>query len=825
VTGGLNQTKMLKFIFSAGALLFSLITYGQFVIKGSVSDAKSNALLTGASVRLDGSTQITTSDQTGSFTFENVAPGQHTVSITYVGYSEKQIPVAVSGNTEIKVAITQSSVFTDEVVVSSTRAHEKTPTTFSTIDKESIQNQNFGQDAPFLMNWTPSVVTTSDAGAGVGYTGIRIRGSDGSRINVTINGIPYNDSESLGTFWVDIPDIASSSQSIQIQRGVGSSTNGGGAFGASINLQTNTKNDTPYAEVVNSAGSFKTHRHTVAFGTGLMNNHWIVEGRASKIASDGFIDRASSDLKSYYLSAGYFTDKSVLKAVAFGGHERTYQAWYGVPESRLENNNEEMELTVINEGWNKAQSENLFASGSRTFNPYTYKNQVDDYQQDNFQLHFSHQFAGALTWNTALHYTPGKGYYEEYRMKDDLTNYGLTPVTIGDSVITNTDLIRRRWLDNDFYGFTWSLNYDKNDLNVIWGGGLNRYDGDHFGQIIWSEVAPVITEHQYYFNNGDKRDFNSFVKVNYQVTTAINGYIDLQFRKVTYDASGIENKQNSFDVGGEFNFFNPKFGATYSINDRNHLYGSFAVSHREPVRDDFVEFPGNQPKAEELFNTEIGYRKVGANHSFHANYYLMNYKNQLVLTGQLNDVGGPIRTNAGESYRTGIELEAAVKIRNKLQLQGNLTLSDNRIKSYTEVLADYGENFDEFNMVENVYDNTPISFSPSIIAGTQLTFFPFESAEVTLLSKYVGKQYLDNTGNDDRSLDPYLVNDLRLTYTWKPEFVKSIAFSLLINNMWNEAYESNGYTWGYLYGSNSYRANYYYPQAGRNFLAMIAIKI
>ncbi|HEX8037874.1 MAG TPA: TonB-dependent receptor, partial [Chryseosolibacter sp.] len=694
-----------------------------------------------------------------------------------------------------------------------------------------IAEQNFGQDVPFLLNWTPSVVTTSDAGTGIGYTGIRIRGSDPTRVNVTINGIPYNDSESLGTFWVDIPDIASSAQSIQIQRGVGTSTNGAGAFGGTINVQTNVRRDDPYAEVTNAVGSFNTRRHSMSFGTGLLNDHFVVDGRISKIYSDGFIDRASSDLRSYYFSAGYYSDRTLLKAIIFGGKERTYQAWYGVPESRLNNDAEAMLVTAMNEGWNAAQTDNLLTSDSRTFNPYTYKNQVDDYQQDHYQLHFSHRASDAVTLNAALHYTPGRGYYEEYRYDNELADYGLDNIIIDDDgnaadndTITSTDLIRRRWLDNDFYGFTWSVNYDIHNWNVIAGGGWNRYDGDHFGEILWTEAGAVAHEYRYYFNRADKRDLNAYVKANYQFTERLNGFADLQYRKIGYAVAGTENELNDISIDANFNFFNPKAGLTFAVTDRSQLYASYAVANREPVRDDFLDFKGNTPEPERLKNLEVGYRGTRDRSTFQLNYYLMNYTNQLVLTGEVNDVGAFVRTNAGKSYRMGIEMQGMAKITDQLIWNGNVTLSRNRIREYRELLEDYGADFSGYALVEKTFKDTDIAFSPSVIAASALSFLPFRNAEIALLSKYVGKQYLDNTSDDSRSIDPYVVNDLRLSYKWQPSFLREVDFSFLAANILNEEYESNGYTWGYLAGPTEYRENYYYPQAGRNFMAMISVK-
>jgi len=812
---------------TAAAMLFAVCAYAQqYSITGKVVDGKNNQALSGATVQLEGVGRYAVTDDFGSFSFSSLPAGNYTVRIRFLGFNERVEVIALQENITRQFTLEESFEMTDEVVVQATRANEKSATTFSTVNRQALQKQNFGQDLPFLLNWTPSVVTTSDAGTGIGYTGIRIRGSDATRVNVTINGIPYNDSESLGTFWVDIPDIASSSQSIQVQRGVGTSTNGAGAFGASINLQTNTRNDLPYGEVISSAGSFGTFRNTLSLGTGLINNHWVIDGRISNIVSDGFIDRASSKLSSYYFAAGFYAGKTMVKAIAFGGKERTYQSWYGVPESRLNNDTEAMMITASNEGWNEIQTENLLNSDSRTFNPYLYKNQVDDYKQNHYQLHFAQQLNDFFSANLALHYTPGKGYYEEYKYDDDFENYGLSPVTIGDSVIESADIIRRRWLDNDFYGFTYSLQYEKEKWNVILGGGWNRYDGNHYGEIIWSEVSAVPAEYQYYFNVGDKRDFNIYGKANYQFVEKLNGYIDLQYRNINYEATGIESKLNVLDINKQFNFFNPKAGLTYSLAAHQHVYASFSVANREPVRDDFVDTPGGNPKPERLYNVEAGHRIAGKNFTLNSNLYWMQYKNQLVLTGELNDVGASVRTNVDQSYRLGIEVEALLKLTEQLYWSANITLSQNKIRDFYEINYNYGDSweFDPPAVETTHHKQTDISFSPAVVAGSGFTYRLFKNFEVALLSKYVGRQYLDNTSNADRSIDAYFVNDLRLGYTIHPTFMKETRLSFLVNNILDETYESNGYTWGYSGGGENYRENYYYPQAGRNFMIMMALK-
>jgi iron complex outermembrane receptor protein len=800
-----------------------IAAHAQHVLRGSVKDAKKSPLA-GATISVKEANRYAITDAYGTFELSKMKPGNYQAEVRFLGYKPVEITLDIPNQLQIEILLEEDVIVTDQVIVSATRVNEKSPTTYTTVSKSALQKQNFGQDLPITLNWTPSLVTTSDAGAGVGYTGLRIRGSDATRINVTINGIPLNDSESQGVFWVNVPDLASSTQSVQVQRGVGTSSNGAGAFGASVNMQTNTRNDQAYADVISSAGSFNTWRNTVSFGSGLLNDKFVFDGRLSQITSDGYVDRGSSNLKSYYLSGGYYGKKTMVKAIVFGGKEITYQSWYGVPQSRLENDTDAMLETAAIEGWNQEQTENLLNSG-RTFNIYTYEDQVDNYAQDHYQLHTSHRFTESLTGNVALHYTYGRGYFEEFRYDDDFSRYGLSDVIIGNETISSTDLVRRRWLDNDFYGFTYSLNYETEKFTSLIGGAWNTYAGDHFGEIIWAQISAVQKDYQYYFNDGVKNDFTIYWKNNYQLTKKLNGFVDLQYRRVDYKASGIENRQSSFNIDTQFNFFNPKFGANYELSPQQNIYASYSVGNREPVRDDFVDaIPGTAPLHETLHNIEAGWRLRNSKLIFNINYYLMQYKNQLVPTGKLNDVGAIVRTNVDNSYRTGIELDGLIKFNSKLSLNANLTLSRNKIDTFNEIRYDYGANFDEYNEVTTVYKNTDISFSPNVIAGSSFNYLPIKGLEVALLSKYVGKQYLDNTSNEDRIIDPYFINDLRLSYSWTPSFMREVSVSLLMNNLFNVMYSSNGYTYGYLAGAAEYQQNFYYPQAGRNFLLMLALR-
>ncbi len=713
----------------------------------------------------------------------------------------------------------------EEVFVNATRANDKTPVTFTNVNKEAIKSVNLGQDLPILLKMTPSMVTTSDAGAGIGYTGMRIRGSDATRINVTINGIPLNDSESQGVFWVNMPDLSSSTNSIQIQRGVGTSTNGAAAFGATVNLQTNTPATEAYGMINNTVGSFGTRKHTIMLSSGLIDSHWAFEGRLSNVASDGYIDRSAADLQSYYLSGAYYGKKTIVKVLAFGGKEVTQQAWYGTPEAKLINTPEALQNLIGFGGEYKTQEQldNLANSG-RTFNYYTYDNQVDHYQQDHYQLHLSHQFDSH--WNATLagHYTYGRGYFEQFKAEDDFEDYGFPNVQIGTDTITSSDIIRRRWLDNHFGGFTYSINYENEKVNMTLGGGYNYYDGDHFGEIIWAQYAADLNiRDRYYDNVGIKNDFNSFLKVNYQINEKLNLYADAQIRVVSYQTKGVDNDLRNINIEKDYKFFNPKFGATYQVDEYSTAYASYAIGNREPTRGDFLDSP-IAPLHETLQDIEIGYKRSSDRSQLGVNLYNMSYEDQLVLTGALDDVGNSIKTNVEKSFRRGVELEGSYQLSQKLTWGLNASFSRNKIKNFIEVLYDYGANSDEFNIISNKYQNTDIAFSPNVVIGSIISYTPVDGLSIGLQSKHIGEQFLDNTSNKGRAIEAYFINDLNISYTIKTDFIKEIGIQLLVNNLLDVEYESNGYTWGYLAGSTDYRQNNYYPQAGRNFLFALNLK-
>jgi len=785
---------MFKSMMLAAVVLLSMSAKAQeFSIAGSVRDGKNNQVLAGATVQLENTVRISVTDEYGRFRFDKLASGDYSLVVKYLGFQPKTEKVSLTSNTDLTISLEESSQMTDEVVIYATRANEKTPTTFTNVSRQALQKQNFGQDLPLLLNWTPSLVTTSDAGTGIGYTGLRIRGSDATRINVTINGIPYNDSESQSTYWVDIPDVASSTQSVQVQRGVGTSTNGGSAFGGSVNLQTNSLQADPYAEGVIAGGSFNTQRYTMRAGTGLINNHWAFDGKVSKITSDGYVDRASSDLNSYYLSGGYYGKKTIIKAITFGGHERTYQSWNG----------NDQETIKTDRTFNSAGA--LYDSTGNVTGYY--KNQVDDYRQDHYQLHLTQKIGDYWNANASLHYTYGRGYYENYYQGQSFSDYGLNNVIAGADTVTQSDMIVRKWLDNKFYGGTFSFNYDRNKTNLIIGGAFNQYGhAKHYGQIIWAQYASNSTiDGHYYDGNSQKNDFNIYAKWNYEISSAFNAFVDLQYRTVDYKTKGIEDGLVPYDFHDTFNFFNPKAGLTYTLSAKDVLYSSYSIANREPNRTDYLDGLV-KPKSEHLGNLETGWRRTSNRYAFEANYYLMNYTNQLVLTGALDNVGNPVRSNVGKSYRTGVELSGAVRLSNRWTWNANVTYSLNKNKDFV---------VDENNV--SAKKNTTIVLSPGWIAGSQLSWSAFRNFQMTLLSKYVGKQYLDNTQTESLTLDSYFINDMRFNYTFTPKGMKELGFSLLVNNLFDVKYSSNGAT----YGDG---VAYYYPQAGRNFMAMMTLK-
>lgn len=802
----------------AGCLL-PWLSMAQITLSGRITDAATQSPLISSTVSVSPGNRATATDAAGRYTLPNLPAGEYTVQVSYLGYAPVKQTVQLQSSQTLDLALTRTSVASKEVLVTATRANEKTGTTYSNVSKQELEDRNFGQDLPYLLENTPSLVTNSDAGAGVGYTSMRIRGSDITRINVTVNGIPVNDAESHGVFFVNMPDFASSLQDVQVQRGVGTSSNGPGAFGASLNLQTQDARPEAYARTDNAYGSYNTWKNNVQFGTGLLGGKFAVDGRLSRVSSDGYIDRATSDLKSFYLSGGYYGTKDLLKVVIFGGKEVTYQAWNGVPQDMLE----------TNRTFNSAGTD----YGKRK-DPYD--NEVDDYAQNHYQLHYAHEFSPELSLNAALHYTKGQGFYEQYKVNARFSGYGIAPVAIGGTTISRSDLVRRKWLDNDFYGTTYSLQYNgKGKLSGILGGGWNRYAGDHFGEVIWARYASSSEiRHRYYDNSAEKTDFNVFAKLMLQATEQLGFFGDAQIRTIDYTVNGMDDDLRDVTTKASYSFFNPKAGVTFGITPQQNLYASVAVSHREPTRSDFTDRPStDRAKPERLLDYEAGYRlnqPVGNLNgtplllTADLTYFYMDYKDQLVLTGKINDVGTALRTNIDKSYRTGVELSAGLGLGQIAKFTSNLALSRNRIQNFTEVLAiDYNPE----DVVVNEYEETTIAYSPSLVTSNQLEVQPLTGLRFQFQYKTVSEQFLDNTASQERRIAPYGVGDARVFYRFQPvAWMKEVEVGFLLNNVFNKRYEANGYTFTELYsGDNTrYDYNYYFPQAPRNFLAQVSLR-
>ncbi|MBK7376708.1 MAG: TonB-dependent receptor plug domain-containing protein [Chitinophagaceae bacterium] len=686
------------------------------------------------------------------------------------------------------------------VEVQAIRAAEKAPFAKTDLTKKDIEKNNLGQDLPFLLTQVPSVVVNSDAGNGVGYTGIRIRGTDATRINVTLNGIPYNDAESQGTFFVDLPDFASSAGSIQVQRGVGTSTNGAGAFGASINLSTNELNKTFYVATNNSYGSFNTHKNNIQFGSGLLGNHFTIDGRLSSIRSEGYIDRAKSNLGSFYLSTAYTDDRHSLRLNVFSGREKTYQAWNGVPEYLL-------------------ATERTFNSSGTEKPGDPYDNETDNYTQTHYQLFYNHKLNSYWKGNLAVFLTRGKGYYEQYKAGRYLADYGLPDYFDGMTTITSTDLVRRLWLDNYFYGSIFSLQYQQKKTQLVLGGGYNAYDGQHYGEIKWAAVqAAVPANYRWYDLTAYKKDLSLYGKWTQQLNKNWQSFVDIQVRNIDYRIHGFRDNP-ALEINKNFTFLNPKAGITYS-DKKWQAYISYALAGKEPNRDDFEAGNTQQPNAERLHDVELGVERKMGKTSWGANLYYMYYHNQLVLTGKINDVGAYTRTNIPKSHRAGIELQGKAILASWMNLAANISFSENKIKGYTEYLDDY----DNGGQQTRFYNKTDISFSPSVVAGANVNFIPVKNAEISLINKYVGRQYLDNTSQRSRSLNPYYLQDIRLSYTVETKIVKAANIILQLNNVFNKKYEPNGYSFSYIYGGELTTENYYYPMAGTNFMVGVNLK-
>jgi iron complex outermembrane recepter protein len=696
-------------------------------------------------------------------------------------------------------SLRRSALYLEPVEVRAIRASENSPFAKSTITGKEIRKTNLAQDLPFLLNQTPSVVINSDAGNGVGYTGIRIRGSDATRINMTINGIPYNDAESQGLFFVNLPDLASSVNDVQIQRGIGTSSNGAGAFGATMNFSTNEVKLDPYAEINNSAGSFNTWKHTVKAGTGLINDHFTLDARLSKISSDGYVDRATTDLHSFYVSGAYLTANTSIRLNVLSGKEKTYQAWNGITADDLKNNR-----TINYSGMEKPGD--------------PYNNETDNYQQDHYQLFVNHRFNDKIEFNTAFFLTQGRGYYENYKAEQSFADYGLDDFIVGNDTITQTDLVRQLWLDNNFYGQILSLQYkhDKGTLTV--GGGWSEYKGKHFGEVTWAQVGFPVN-YRWYDLRANKGDINVYTKYQRRIAPGLELFGDVQYRNVNYDLGGFRDNPTLF-INNKYNFVNPKAGITYTLQNMR-FYASYSYAAKEPNRDDFEAGLNQQPRPEKMHDIEAGIERKIARWTWGANLFYMKYKDQLVPTGQINDVGAYTRFNIPDSYRIGLELQANAEINKWFNAAANIALSSNKVKNFTAYFDDY----DNGGQKSEHYSSADIAFSPGVVGGASLNFKPFRNAEISFISKYVGRQYLDNSSSKDRSLDAFYVQDARLSYSLMNKLFKATHFILQVTNVFDKKYVANGYTFSYQSGGSFVTENYYFPMARTNVMFGVNIEL
>lgn len=770
---------------------------------GTIYDKTSGESLPGAHIVLEGTYLTAISGTDGRYIFKNLKNGTYNIKVSFIGYRTIKKEIILEKDLKADFHLEPTAIMQDEVVIRGIRTFEQEPPSFTNISDKQISAENLGQDLPYIMALSPSTVVSSDAGNGVGYTSMRIRGTDVTGINITLNGIPMNDPESHGVWWVNMPDLASSINNLQIQRGVGTSTNGAAAFGASINIQTNQYSAEPHAEFNTSLGSYKTFKNTLGFGSGLTKGRWSVDGRVSVISSDGYIDRAASNLKSFFLSGAYNGEKSIYRFNIFSGKEKTYQAWAGVPKDSLKTN--------------------------RTYNPYTYANETDNYKQDHYQFFYAREFNKYWRMNAALFYVRGRGYYEQYKEDRSFSSYGLPDIPLGSQIITHTDLIQQKWLDNHYYGLSWSANFKKNKLDMIIGCGWNQYDGDHYGKIIWAEYdMNMDKDHEWYRNNGLKTDLNFYAKANYQLLTKLNIYGDLQYRIINYRIDGIHDDLRDISQEHDFNFFNPKFGFVYDISGRHRTFFSFGIANREPNRSIYRDAsPGEEPAFETLYDYELGYKYTSSRLAFSGNLFFMDYNNQLVLTGKINNVGAPIMTNVKDSYRAGIELQAGIRILKRLKWDFNASFSKNKIKDFTAYIDNWNYWDDPENepyQYEEYLGETNISFSPDITASSLIDYEAIDDLHITLVSNYVGKQYIDNTSSEDRKLKPYFLNDIRVMYTIRTNLIKEINLHFQLNNIFNVEYESNAWVYRYFYDGQEGVLDGYFPQAPVNFFMGIGLR-
>lgn len=817
---------MNKVLLSILLVVTTITVHAQSTLSGTVYTTKPKQAVAYAFIRLSDSTMSigTVANENGEFEFKNVKQGIYIIEIEHVEFRSLTSTWEVKGQSLTKdFKLTREFEYLDAAIINGVRATNTSPVTATNLNQTEIQQADQQKDFPFLLNLTPSTVISSQAGNGVGYTGVRVRGIDPTRVNVTINGIPLNDAESQGVYWVNLPDLASSSESVQIQRGIGSSTNGGAAFGASVNIRTNDLSKTKQSRVVLGTGSFGTNRISLVHNSGRLKNNWGYQVRGSLIESQGFIDRASSDLKSANVIVAKYWEKSSLKANVLFGSERTYQAWYGIPEPKFEGNLAETNRYINQLGISGSDLDNLTRSNSKTYNIYTFENEVDNYNQNHYQLFYDYEINSKWKLNSAGYITTGNGYYEQYKADEALIDYGLSNVVMGTDTFDQADIIRRRWLDNTLIGVISNANYKSSNLTATIGVGYSNYSGRHFGEVISTEFTGYEDLNKvYYDNNSVKNEFNSYAKASYKLGKWIP-YIDVQYRQIDYSFEGLDNNLEFGNQNVNYKFVNPKLGVTYN-HKKTKLYAMFSQGNREPVRDDFRNNkPTDWPEHESLNNLELGYRYAKGRKQIGLTMYHMDYTNQLVLTGAVNDVGEAIRTNVASSYRQGLEFEFQYPLSKDLQIGGNATFAQNKIESFTEYVGEWDGNYD---IIEINHKNTDISFAPNAIAMAILSYKVSKALQIDVTNKYVGKQFLDNTQSDERRLKAYNNIDFAIRYqVQNVNGLTGVQVGLFVNNILNDFYTPDGYTFSGFIGGERQDFNYVYPMAGRNVMLKASIDL
>jgi len=791
----------------------AIVTMAQCRLTGQVNRQDDGAAMPRAHVQLVNTFRATVTDARGVFSLGGLKSGTYTLRISHIGYGTLERSLRLSKDTQIVLSLAPQALMAGEYVVTATRMGASDPGSYTQLNREDIRTMNHGQDLPYLLALTPGAVVSSDAGAGIGYTGIRIRGTDITRINVTLNGIPLNDPESQGLFWVNMPDLGSSLESVQVQRGVGTAANGPAAFGASINMSTLDLKQQAYADLLLGAGSFNTQRRTLSLGTGLLGDKLSVDGRFSRITSDGYIDRSASDLGSIFLSGGYFGKRTVLRINYMSGKERTGQAWDGVPSVILDTNR-------TYNGIGRYTT----ADGKTAY----YDNETDNYRQDHYQLLLTREIMKSLNFSATAYYIHGEGYYEQYKEDEELVHYDMRPVSLNDTLIHTTDLIRQKWLDNDLIGLNWSINYQAKRTALVAGGSWNDYAGDHYGEVLWARyMGDAEKGHRWYFNEGHKNETSLYTRLSQELTPRLSMNTELQFRGIRYRIDGIHDDLSDLSQSKTYAFMNPRAGMYYRLSDGKSLYATVAVSHREPTRSDLRDADeGHSPQPERLIDLSGGYHMAGRRGMVEATLYHMAYKDQLVLTGEINDVGAPIFTNVARSFRQGVEMSAGYKPGQRWSLEGTLALSRNQIVDFTAWVDDW----ESGQQVESPLGRTDLAFSPRSVASGKVSFAPKPGLTMNLISKYVGKQFIDNTSSPKRVLEAYLVNDLCIEYILHPKLFKELGVNLLISNILNAEYETNAWVYRYYYSDGEGQRmegvyDGYFPQAGRNFMLSLRLSI